>query len=117
MNDHEIDELLTSMGETDYTPEQYDFFYRNCNHFCDDLSQRLTGEMASVPRDFMENNILAESESLLSAMPEVQQTLTRGVTRQVQKVIVAAWRKQWKRALAEYEEQQEVEGKEVAPTP
>ena len=48
MNDHEIDELLTSMGETDYTPEQYDFFYRNCNHFCDDLSQRLTGEMASV---------------------------------------------------------------------
>ena len=39
-----------------------------------------------VPRDFMENNILAESESLLSAMPEVQQTLTRGVTRQVKKL-------------------------------
>eukprot|EP00967_Tisochrysis_lutea_P127249 scaffold216125_cov33-Tisochrysis_lutea.AAC.2 len=74
----------------------------------------------------MENNILAESESLLSAMPEVQQTLTRGrekapdVANDAWGVRIgdhAATMKQWKRALAEYEEQQEVEGKEVAPTP
>ena len=37
-------------------------------------------------------------------MPEFQQSLTRSVTRQVQKVIVKAWRKRPKRALAEYAE-------------
>ena len=41
--DAEVDALLDSMGATDYTPEEYDFFYRNCNHFCLDLTERLAG--------------------------------------------------------------------------
>ena len=32
--------------------------------------------------------------------------MTRGVTRQVQKIIIKSWRKEWKRSLAEYEEAQ-----------
>ena len=43
-----IDVLLNEMGEDDYSTAEYDFFYRNCNHFCDDLSQRLVGEGAAV---------------------------------------------------------------------
>jgi len=34
--------------------------------------------------------------------------MTRSVTRQVQKIIIKSWRREWKRALAEYEEQQEI---------
>ena len=30
--------------------------------------------------------------------------LTRGVTRQIQKIMILAWRREWKRALAEYDE-------------
>jgi hypothetical protein len=41
-------------------------------------------------------------------MPGLQQTMTRAVTFQVQKIIIKSWRKEWKRALAEYEEQQNV---------
>ena len=47
-------------------------------------------------------------------MPGAQQQLMRSVTRQVQRVIVAAWRTQWKRALAEYEEQEEEEQRREA---
>ena len=131
--DGEIDALLDEMGSTDYTPAEYDFFYRNCNHFCTDLADRLVqrggGGGTPLPREFIEvrrcaslvssqlapyhtltvpqDAVLAESESLLVRMPGAQQQLTRSVTRQVQRVIVAAWRTQWKRALAEYEEQEE----------
>ena len=132
LSDGEIDALLDEMGSTDYTPAEYDFFYRNCNHFCTDLADRLVqrgGGGTPLPREFIEvrryaslvssqlapyhtltvpqDAVLAESESLLVRMPGAQQQLTRSVTRQVQRVIVAAWRTQWKRALAEYEAQEE----------
>ena len=104
--DAEVDALLDSMGATDYTPEEYDFFYRNCNHFCLDLTERLAGvERLAAHSEWLDTRVLDESNSLLSKMPEFQQSLTRGVTRQVQKVIVKAWRKEWKRALAEYAEE------------
>ena len=63
----EIDALLATMGETDYKPEQYDFFFRNCNHFCDDLAQRLLGDApgCGVDRDFIEEVVHAESEAEL----------------------------------------------------
>jgi hypothetical protein len=106
MSDAEVDALLASMGESDYSPEEYDFFFRNCNHFVDDLSQRLVGDApgCGVDREFMEQRVLGESESILSNMWGPQAALTRQVTYQVQKIIVRAWRKEWKRALAEYEE-------------
>ncbi len=106
LSDGEIDSLIERMGSTDYTTEEYDFFFRNCNHFCDDFTQRLLGDRpgCGADRDFIEDVVLVESESLLSKMPSFQQAMTRSVTRQVQKVIVLAWRKQWKRALAEYDE-------------
>ena len=73
----------------------------------DEWVQRLVGDApgCGVEREYMEERILAESESLLSKMPGFQQTLTQGVTRQVQKIMILAWRKEWKRALAEYEEE------------
>ena len=37
-----------------------------------------------------------------------QQKMTRAVTFQVQKIIIKAWRKEWKRSLQEYEEEQNV---------
>ena len=39
----EVRSLLEEMAATDYTPSQYDFFMRNCNHFCYDLAERLAG--------------------------------------------------------------------------
>ena len=102
-SDAQIDTLLSDMGHADYNPEEYDFFFRNCNHFCYDLAQRLAPEDCAVDEAFFEEVVLAESESLLVNMPSVQQALTRTVTRQVQKVIIKAWRTEWKRALAEYE--------------
>ena len=43
LSDDEIDAMIAEMGATDYTPQEYDFFMRNCNHFCYDLSERLAG--------------------------------------------------------------------------
>ncbi len=37
-----------------------------------------------------------------------QQKMTRAVTFQVQKIIIKAWRKEWKRSLQEYEQEQNV---------
>ena len=56
----------------------------------------------------MDENIIHESEAILNSMPggAFQQSMTRAVTRQVQKIIIKSWRKEWKRALAEYEEEQ-----------
>ena len=108
LSDAEIDSLLKEMGNSDYKPEEYDFFMRNCNHFCYDLSERLAAEGAWSATDaaFMDERVLHESEAILNSMPggTFQQSMTRSVTRQVQKIIVKSWRKEWKRALAEYEE-------------
>merc|ERR1712060_703478 len=92
----------------EYAPEEYDFFMRNCNHFCYDLSERLTGPWEEEDARFMEDRILHESEAILNKMPSFQQSMTRSVTRQVQKIIVKSWRREWKRALAEYEEEQKI---------
>ena len=108
--DEEIDALLAEMAATDYTPDEYDFFFRNCNHFCFDLAERLTDGWSDADATYLDEHVLHESEAILSNLPggTFQQTLTRRVTRQVQKIIVKAWRKEWKRALAEYEEEQGV---------
>jgi len=110
LSDDEIDAMLTDMAATDYTPEEYDFFLRNCNHFCFDLAERLAGEWSSEERAFMDERVLHESEAILNSLPggAVQQSMTRSVTRQVQKIIIKSWRREWKRALAEYEEQQNI---------
>lgn len=85
---------------------------RNCNHFCYDLSERLTGESGWSADDavFIDERVLHESEAILNSMPggAFQQSMTRTVTRQVQKIIVKSWRKEWKRALAEYEVEQNI---------
>ena len=47
--------------------------------------------------------VLAESESLLINMGGLQQSMTRAATFALQKLIIKAWRKEWKRALEEYE--------------
>ena len=49
--------------------------------------------------------MLHESEAILNQMPggAFQQKMTRAVTFQVQKIIIKSWRKEWKRALVEYE--------------
>lgn len=77
------------------------------NHFCVDLSERLVGEGAWSDADarFIDERVLHESEAILNSLPggTWQQSMTRGVTRQVQKIIIKSWRKEWKRALAEYE--------------
>ena len=100
------------MASTDYAPEEYDFFLRNCNHFCLDLSERLAGDGAWSKADatFMDEHIIHESEAILNSMPggAFQQSMTRSVTRQVQKIIIKSWRKEWKRALAEYEEENDI---------
>jgi hypothetical protein len=84
--------------------------HRNCNHFCYDLAERLAGEWAPENAAFMEEHVLHESEAILNSLPggTLQQSMTRSVTRQVQKIIIKSWRREWKRALAEYEEQQEI---------
>jgi len=108
LSDAEIDEVISSMGATDYAPSEYDFFLRNCNHFCLDLSERLAGPWAEADAKFMDEHVIAESEAILNSMPggAFQQSMTRQVTRQVQKIIIKSWRSEWKRALAEYEEEQ-----------
>ena len=54
--------------------------------------------------------MLHESEAILNQMPggAFQQKMTRAVTFQVQKIIIKSWRKEWKRSLREYEEEQKV---------
>jgi len=107
--DAEIDAIIAEMGANDYTPTEYDFFMRNCNHFCLDLSERLaTQPWDEAEAKFMDEHIIHESEAILNSMPggAFQQSMTRSVTRQVQKIIVKSWRVEWKRALAEYEEEQ-----------
>ena len=108
LTDMEIDALIKQMGATDYTPAEYDFFLRNCNHFCYDLAERLAGPWKTKAAQFMDERVLHESEAILNAMPGLQQKMTRAVTFQVQKIIIKSWRKEWRRALAEYEEQQNV---------
>jgi len=112
MSDAEIDDVIAQMAATDYTPAEYDFFLRNCNHFCYDLSERLTGESGWSATDaaFIDARVLHESEAILNSMPggAFQQSMTRTVTRQVQKIIVKSWRKEWKRALSEYEVEQNI---------
>lgn len=79
------------------------------NHFCLDLSERLaTQPWDEAEAKFMDEHIIHESEAILNSMPggAFQQSMTRSVTRQVQKIIVKSWRVEWKRALAEYEEEQ-----------
>ena len=113
LTDAEIDAVIAEMGATDYTPEEYDFFLRNCNHFCYDLSERLAAEESGWTAEdaaFIDERVLHESEAILNSMPggAFQQAMTRSVTRQVQKIIIKSWRKEWKRALAEYEEEQNI---------
>ena len=108
LTDEEIDALLEEMAATDYTPSQYDFFMRNCNHFCYDLAERLAGPWQGADAAFMDDAVLHESEAILNQMPGFQQSMTRTVTRQVQKIIVKSWRREWKRALTEYEEEQKI---------
>ena len=48
LSDAEIDAEIARMGATDYAPQEYDFFLRNCNHFCYDLAERLAGPLADA---------------------------------------------------------------------
>lgn len=106
MSDGDIDKVIAEMAATDYTPKEYDFFFRNCNHFCVDLAERLEPERgwSAEESEFVEGRVLHESEAIINKMPEFQQKATRAFTWQIQKIIVKAWRKEWKRALGEYEE-------------
>ena len=121
IKDEEIDAVLAQMGATDYTPDEYDFFFRNCNHFCYDLAERLAdGGWSESDAAYIENHVLHESEAILSDMPlgTFQQDLTRKVTTQVQKAVINAWRTDWRKSLAEYEEEQGIpsELRIVAPS-
>ena len=46
--DAESDAEIARMGATDYAPQEYDFFLRNCNHFCYDRAERLAGPLADT---------------------------------------------------------------------
>ena len=105
-DDAGIDEVLRKM-EADYNEEEYDFFFRNCNHFADDLGRRLSGGN-EVDRKFMEDYVIFESESLLCNMASFQRSMTMAVTRQIQKIVIVSWRRSWKRALAEEAEASKV---------
>ena len=48
LSDDEIDAIIGQMGERDYTPAEYDFFLRNCNHFCYDLAERLAAPLVET---------------------------------------------------------------------
>lgn len=116
LSDDEIDAIIGQMGERDYTPAEYDFFLRNCNHFCYDLSERLApGGWSTDDAAFVDERVLHESEAILSKMPGFQQKMTRAVTFRVQKIIIKSWRKEWRRALAEYEEENAVPVGERVP--
>ena len=105
-DDAGIDEVLRKM-EADYNEEEYDFFFRNCNHFADDLGRRLS-DGNEVDRKFMEDFVIFESESLLCNMASFQRSMTMAVTRQIQKIVIVSWRRSWKRALAEEAEASKV---------
>ena len=105
-DDAGIDEVLRKM-EADYNEEEYDFFFRNCNHFADDLGRRLSGGN-EVDRKFMEDFVIFESESLLCNMASFQRSMTMAVTRQIQKIVIVSWRRSWKKALAEEAEASKV---------
>ena len=105
-DDAGIDEVLRKM-ESDYNENEYDFFFRNCNHFADDLGRRLSGGN-EVDRKFMEDFVIFESESLLCNMASFQRSMTMAVTRQIQKIVIVSWRRSWKRALAEEAEASKV---------
>ena len=105
-DDAGIDEVLRKM-EADYNEEEYDFFFRNCNHFADDLGRRLSGGN-EVDRKFMEDFVIFESESLLCNMASFQRSMTMAVTRQIQKIVIVSWRRSWKQALAEEAEASKV---------
>jgi hypothetical protein len=105
-DDAGIDEVLRKM-EADYNEEEYDFFFRNCNHFADDLGRRLSGGN-EVDRKFMEDYVIFESESLLCNMASFQRSMTMAVTRQIQKIVIVSWRRSWKKALAEEAEASKV---------
>ena len=119
LSDEEIDALLDNMAATDYAPQEYDFFLRNCNHFCYDLAERLTAPWGAADAQFLDEAVLHESEAILNSLPggSFQQSMTRSVTRQVQKIIIKSWRREWKRALAEYEEEQQIPIEQRIATP
>ena len=50
-DDAGIDGVLQKMA-ADYNENEYDFFFRNCNHFADDLGRRLS-DGNEVDRKFM----------------------------------------------------------------
>ncbi|EOD05624.1 hypothetical protein EMIHUDRAFT_220070 [Emiliania huxleyi CCMP1516] len=108
-SDAQIAQIIAEMGATDYTQDrdEYCFFFRNCNHFALDLAERLA-DGGEADAAFIDAHVLHESEAILSDLPlgALQQTLTRQITRQVQLVVIKSWRKEWKRQLAEYEEEQ-----------
>jgi hypothetical protein len=105
-DDAGIDEVLRKM-EADYNENEYDFFFRNCNHFADDLGRRLS-DGNEVDRKFMEDFVIFESESLLCNMASFQRSMTMAVTRQIQKIVIVSWRRSWKQALAEEAEASKV---------
>ena len=76
-DDAGIDDVLANMA-VDYNEEEYDFFFRNCNHFADDLGRRLS-DGNEVPRSFMDDYVLCESESLLCNMASFQRSMTMAV--------------------------------------
>ena len=98
-DDAGIDAVLQKM-ESDYNENEYDFFFRNCNHFADDLGRRLS-DGNEVDRKFMEDYVIFESESLLCNMASFRRSMTMAVTRQIQKIVIVSWRRSWKKALAE----------------
>lgn len=100
-DDAGIDGVLEGL-EAEYDDEQYDFFFRNCNHFADDVGRRLSGGN-EVDRAFLDTFVLRESESLLCNMVSFQRDLTMAVTRKIQKIVIVSWRRSWKRALEEEE--------------
>jgi len=101
-DDAGVDEVLRSL-EPEYNEDEYDFFFRNCNHFADDLARRLTTGN-EVDRAFLDVCVLAESESLLCKMAGFQRDMTMAVTRKIQKIVIVSWRRSWKKALEEEDE-------------
>ncbi|KAJ1458175.1 hypothetical protein M885DRAFT_513222 [Pelagophyceae sp. CCMP2097] len=98
-DDAGVEAVLRSL-EGAYNEAEYDFFFRNCNHFAADAGRRLS-QTTGVEEELLDEFVLVESESLLCNMPNVQRGLTMAVTRQVQRLVIVAWRRQWKKALAE----------------
>ena len=110
-DDAGVDAVLEGL-EGDYNDVEYDFFFRNCNHFADDVGRRLSGGN-EVERSFLDEFVLRESESLLCNMVSFQRDLTMAVTRQIQKIVIVSWRRSWKRALAEGDAAKRARGESV----